>query len=373
MDPYIETAPSRPSSHRAHQHASSASAAADPYTENSSRHISPPELLRKSSGRTSNAGDISGDSEELGFPPQSAPAAHDHPLQNDLTAAIGEFVGTFFFLYMAFVATQSALSRKTADLNGTVGIDNSTVLYVAFSFGFSLVVSVWVFFRISGAALNPAVSLTLWLVGGLPGRRLFFCVPAQLLGGIAAAGLAKVSTLGPLNVANGTSDGVSNGMAVAIELFCTMLLCFTVLMTAAEKSKQTFIAPLVIGLAVFVGHLASIGYTGAGINPARTLGPAVILLTFPSNTWVYYVGQIMGSFAAAIVYVIFKHLDYSEVVAGIDTSDQTKSQDISKAPLLMVIGYPSWNQLEDPASKRYSRTIVTRDGTVVRTLGKESA
>ncbi|KAK4699097.1 hypothetical protein P7C70_g7169, partial [Phenoliferia sp. Uapishka_3] len=313
------------------------------------------------------------DSEERGFTPSSAPPAPRHPLRNDLTAAFGEFVGTFFFLYMAFVATQSALSRKTADLNGTLGIDNSTVLYVAFSFGFSLVVSVWVFFRVSGAALNPAVSLTLWLVGGLPGRRLLYCVPVQLLGGIAAAGLANVSTLGPLNVANATSDGVSNGKAVAIELFCTMLLCFTVLMTAVEKSKQTFIAPLVIGLALFIGHLAAVGYTGAGINPARTLGPAVILHAFPSNSWVYYVGQIAGSFAAAILYLILKLLDYFEVIAGIDTSDPTKSQDISTAPLLVVFGKQPWRKLGKDSPRQYSRTVITPALTAKATPGKECA
>lgn len=92
--------------------------------------------------------------------------------------------------------------------------------------------------RISGAAFNPAVSLALWLVGGLPGRRFVMVVPAQIVGAIAAAGLAKATSIGPLNVNNTTAAGVSNGQAISIELFTTMLLVFTVLMCAAEKSKR---------------------------------------------------------------------------------------------------------------------------------------
>ncbi|KAL8292714.1 hypothetical protein RQP46_001326 [Phenoliferia psychrophenolica] len=308
--------------------------------------------------------------EELGMPTPPPAAANANALRHDCVAAMGELLGTFFFLYFAFTATQSALFRKTADENGTTILDNQTILYISFSFGISLLTTAWVFFRVSGAAFNPAVSFSLWLIGGLSGRRFFMVVPAQLVGAIAAAGLAKATSIGPLNVANGTADGVSDGQALSIELLTTMLLCFTVLMCAAEKSKSTFLAPVVIGLAVFVGHLASVG-----INPARTLGPAVINLSFPSNSWAYYVGQMTGAIVASVLYVIFKHLDYSKVVAGIDSSSGDASQDISAAPLLKVIGYPSWNTLKDPASDRFSRTIITQNGNTVfvGALGKEAA
>ena len=129
------------------------------------------------------------------------------------------------------------------------------------------------------------MTLSLWLVGNLSGRRAIGITIAQLVGGIAAAGTAKGLTIGEFGVINALSTGVSTGQGLGIELFTTALLVFTVLMLAAEKSKTTFLAPVAIGLAVFVGHLASIGWTGAGMNPARSLGPSVVNGSFPKNAW----------------------------------------------------------------------------------------
>lgn len=101
----------------------------------------------------------------------------------------------------------------------------------------SLIVVAWVFFRISGAAFNPAVTLALWLVGNLTGVRALMITLAQLLGGIAAAGVAKGVTLSNFSVTNTTSKGLGNGQGLAIEMFTTAMLVFTVLMMAAEKHR----------------------------------------------------------------------------------------------------------------------------------------
>lgn len=163
--------------------------------------------------------------------------------------------------------------------------DNQTILFIALSFGMSLIVTAWAFFRITGSAFNPAVTLALWLVGNISARRAVGITIAQLVGGIAAAGTAKGLTLGTFGVVNTLSAGVSTGQGLGIELFTTALLVFTVQMTAIEKSRTTYLAPVAIGLSVFVGHLASIGWTGAGMNPARSLGPSVVTGTFPKNAW----------------------------------------------------------------------------------------
>lgn len=73
-----------------------------------------------------------------------------------LVACIGEFVGTFLFLFFAFAATQVA-----NNLLGKSPMNLGTLLYIALAFGFSLAVNVWIFFRISGGLFNPAVSLPL--------------------------------------------------------------------------------------------------------------------------------------------------------------------------------------------------------------------
>jgi aquaporin related protein len=84
-------------------------------------------------------------------------AARDH-----VVAFIGEFVGTFLFLFFSFAGVQ------TASQNTIVGADPSKLLFISSVFGFSLAINVWIFFRVSGGLFNPAVSVGLFLVGGVP-------------------------------------------------------------------------------------------------------------------------------------------------------------------------------------------------------------
>jgi aquaporin related protein len=92
--------------------------------------------------------------------PKPLPAAHFLPqkLRSEVVAFLGEFVGTFLFLFFAFGGTQVA--NLIAAANPTTGPFNasaSVLLYISLAFGFSLAVNVWVFFRISGGLFNPAV------------------------------------------------------------------------------------------------------------------------------------------------------------------------------------------------------------------------
>ena len=90
-------------------------------------------------------------------------------MRNEIIAGIGEFIGTFMFLFVPFVAVQVAAVTNTAvpvppsDISGPVlrmqAPQNVSILYIAFAFGISLVVNAWIFFRISGSMFNPAVSL----------------------------------------------------------------------------------------------------------------------------------------------------------------------------------------------------------------------
>lgn len=71
-------------------------------------------------------------------------------------------------------------------------------------------------------------------------------------------------------------------------MFLTCELVFTVLMLAAEKSKDTFMAPIGIGLALFVAEIAGVYYTGASLNPARSFGPCVAARSFNGYHWIYW-------------------------------------------------------------------------------------
>lgn len=83
--------------------------------------------------------------------------AHGHPIKNHFVASLGEFVGTFLFLFFAFGGTQTAnqsTTTSTAD-----GPNLQQLMYISLIFGFSLAINVWIFFRVSGGLFNPAVSL----------------------------------------------------------------------------------------------------------------------------------------------------------------------------------------------------------------------
>jgi aquaporin related protein len=146
-------------------------------------------------------------------------------------------------------------------------------------------------------------------------------LPPQLLGGIVAAALVSVMFPGPIQTVNTTlAPGTSAVQGLFIEMFLTALLIFIVLMLAAEKSKDTYIAPLVIGLALFVAELAGVYYTGGSLNPTRSFGPAVAGGGFVHYHWIYWLGPGLGAFLSAGYFRFVKYFDYEEANPGQDSS-----------------------------------------------------
>lgn len=249
-------------------------------------------------------------------------------LQQHLIAASGEFVGTFFFLFFAY-AGQQMLADQASDVsiqNG--GTSSQTVIFTALIYGFSLLVNVWAFYRISGGLLNPAVSFGMVLAGALPATRAAFLVPAQFLASMCAGGLVSCMFPGDISVTNTTLGGnTSIAQGLFIEMFMTAELVFVVLMLAAEKSKDTFIAPVGIGLALFVAMMAGVNYTGGSLNPARSFGCAVAATSFPGYHWIYWLGPFMGGALAAAYFRFVKWTHYEEANPGQDAeSEREKSQ-----------------------------------------------
>ena len=183
------------------------------------------------------------------------------------------------------------------------------------------------------------VTLGLCLIGGLSWVRGSLLIIVQLLGGIIAAAIVSCLFPGPLTVGTKLSGGTSISQGLFIEMFLTTELVFTVFMLAAEKHRATFIAPIGIGLALFIGHLVGqyssyfvllakrvltyhwrpgVYYTGAGINPCRSFGPAVVTLTFPGYHWIYWLGPVLGSLLAAFLYKLMKALEYETANPGQD-------------------------------------------------------
>ncbi|OTA69578.1 aquaporin-like protein [Hypoxylon sp. EC38] len=195
---------------------------------------------------------------------------HLNPFEKHLVAATGEFVGTFLFLFFGYAGHLMVLDQGEATSNG------SRIIYISLAYGFSLLVTAWAFYRISGGLFNPAVTLGMCLAGQLPWLRAAFLVPAQLIACMCAGAVVKVMFPGDISAINTTlAPGMNLAQGVFAEMFFTSYLIFVVLMLAAEKSKDTFIAPLGIGLALFVAEIPGAYYTGGSLNPARSFGCAI--------------------------------------------------------------------------------------------------
>ncbi|KAF2674396.1 aquaporin-like protein [Microthyrium microscopicum] len=236
--------------------------------------------------------------------------------RNHTVAMIGEFTGTFLFLFMAFTGTQVA---NTYAANSNVhGPNPSVLLYISLSFGFSLAVNAWVFFRISGGLFNPAVTFGLCLIGAVGWLRGLLVAIAQIVGAIAAAAVVSGLFPGPLLVETRVAAGTSLQRAVFIEMFLTAQLILTIFMLAAEKHRGTFLAPVGIGLALFIAELAGVYWTGGSLNPARSFGPEVAIGNFKSDHWVYWVGPMLGALIAVIFYRLIKILEYETANPGQD-------------------------------------------------------
>lgn len=96
-------------------------------------------------------------------------------------------------------------------------------------------------------------------------------------------------------------------------MFLTAQLVFTIFMLAAEKHRATFIAPVGIGLSLFIAELMGVYYTGGSLNPARSFGPCVVLGSFYHYHWIYWVGPILGALLASGFYMFIKALEYETV------------------------------------------------------------
>ncbi|GAP93480.1 putative aquaporin rerated other eukaryote [Rosellinia necatrix] len=238
--------------------------------------------------------------------------------KNHVIAAIGEFVGTFMFLLFAFGGANVVNTAPDQGQPADLSANPARLLSISLCFGISLAVNAWVFYRISGGLFNPAVTIGLAAVGAVPPARAAVVIVSQLAGGIAAAGLVAGLLPNGLYIATVLSNDTSVAQGLFIEVFLTAQLVFTILMLAVEKHRATPMAPVGIGLSLFITQMMGIYYTGGSVNPARSFGPAVVTGSFPGYHWIYFVGPILGALLAAGFYKLLKALEYETVNPGQD-------------------------------------------------------
>ena len=171
---------------------------------------------------------------------------------------------------------------------------------VALAFGLVIILLVASLGTISGAHLNPAVTLAFWSVNRFPLRHVVPYIMAQCVGAIAAS-FALGWLLGPVGNFGATIPGLDVGRSFAVEAGYSGILALVIFAVATDERVPRAVAPFVIGITVFAGALVTGPLTGGSFNPARSLGPAVAGNLWQSH-WLYWAAPIAGMLIAARVY-----------------------------------------------------------------------
>ncbi|MBO5426766.1 MAG: MIP family channel protein [Lachnospiraceae bacterium] len=219
---------------------------------------------------------------------------------------IAEFIGT---------AVLVTLGCGTAMLVGCDAVLGGGYILTALAFGLVIVGMAYCVGNISGCHINPAVSLGVLISGGMSVKDFFGYIIAQCLGAFAGAGLlAAIFNLG--SVTDMTGGYGSNGLAgvgdsavagLLVEVVLTFIFVMTILGVTSKKAGHGSFGGLIIGLTLTLVHIFGIGLTGTSVNPARSLGPAIVA-AIDGNTapieciWVFIVGPLVGALLAALVY-----------------------------------------------------------------------
>ena len=215
---------------------------------------------------------------------------------------VAEFIGTFWLVLGGCGSAMLAAGFPNLGI-GFAGVALAfglTVLTIAYSLG-----------HISGAHLNPAVTIGLWAGGRIAGKEILPYVVSQILGGIAAAAVLYVIVTG-----NGSEIGsfAANGYgehspgnysmlaAIVTEFVMTFMFLIVILGATDDKAPKGF-AGLAIGLALTLIHLISIPVTNTSVNPARSISQAIFVGDWAiGQLWLFIAVPVAGAVLAGVVY-----------------------------------------------------------------------
>ena len=231
---------------------------------------------------------------------------------NALKKYIAEFIGTFILVFMGCGTAM------------TVGCDSkngSGYILTAFAFGLAIVAMAYGVGNVSGGHVNPAVSLSMLISGRMGIADFLAYIVAQCFGAIAGSAVLslvwdmasledKTGSLGS-NGLGGVKDNQLAGFIIEAVLTCIFVM--TILGVTSAKQKHGSFAGVVIGLTLVGIHIIGIGLTGTSVNPARSLGPALVTaITGDTDNlkdlWVFLVAPLVGAAVGAFVYKFVENL-----------------------------------------------------------------
>ena len=206
---------------------------------------------------------------------------------------LAELVGTMVLVLMG--------CGTAVSLN--CGVDTASVVGTAVAFGLAVVAMAYTIGGVSGCHINPAITLGVWLSKRMSGKDAVGYVIAQVIGAFIGAGilmvLAPQSGLG----ANTVQAGIDPTTGFIAEVVFTFVFVLVVLGTTDAKKGAGNLAGLAIGLSLILVHLVCIHYTGTSVNPARSIGPAVLAGGQAlSDLWIFIVAPLIGAALSALVW-----------------------------------------------------------------------
>ena len=215
------------------------------------------------------------------------------------TRAAAEVVGTFGFFFLGFMGIAAA-----TQIPGSIGSGG-----IAAGFGLGLGLMIFALGHVSGGHYNPAVTLGLALGRQHPWAEVPTYWLAQIVGGLAAAGVVRVlfNTQVADALVNTPGKGVSDGLALILELIATFLFLMVIQGVATDKKApwNGILAPAAIGMFIFTAATVVGPLSGGSFNPARSIAPALVAGDY-SKLWIYIVGPLLGGSIAGIAYSAFR-------------------------------------------------------------------
>lgn len=215
---------------------------------------------------------------------------------------ISELLGT-----MVLVLFGCGSAAIAGSILGTFGI--------AMAFGLSIIAMAYVIGDISGCHINPAVSIGMWIDGRLDSKDLLMYILFQCIGAIIGIALLVViincipslggyaaTGLGQNGFDSASSVGINVIGAIIVEIIMTFVFVFTFL-GVTKRAENTAVSGIVIGLTLALVYLIGIPLTGASVNPARSLAPALFLGGQAlEQVWVFILAPVVGAVFAGITY-----------------------------------------------------------------------
>ena len=230
---------------------------------------------------------------------------------------VAEFIGTFLLVFLAVGAAvfgiAATIGKDDSPLNGNSALaPASGTLGVAMAFGLVLLVLAYALGPVSGAHVNPAVTLAFVVSKRAPASDLLPYWVVQFLGAIAGAAVLKlfVSSFGVTDwtgaLGSNSYDNGAINMAGAFVLEALLTAAFVgVILLVTERAAAPGFAGIAIGLALTAVHIVGIPLTGTSVNPARSLGPALFAGgTSLSQVWLFIVAPLVGGLLAVAFWAL---------------------------------------------------------------------